>query len=348
MVLHEMWRCIQGMMVGFTLLGPPVDAANIDFPVLTASTTLPSHLPYEHNSEPDNIEAANYIIDMVLENPPVLGILDVRGYWEGKYSQREIYEKYYEPSPEAFIGTGTRFGHLISAWSEILYYGKEVIPDQMKRGYVLVGSGDYGYHPELEDIVDDFLKERYPDKLFRNDYLLDNQNSPIYTYFADSNLDEDGWPIKLGYGDLSRQQRLLYDIAHSNRRDYFVDDQSHMTPLQAIMSGKYRGIYSGKSPNDIGREMLLYKIMGDKREFIGVAVVGGVAQRSDWTGIGAAENEVTFHNPLITRYQDGQFWAFDLDDGLYEAFGGDGGPVFDIVAIDVLYYLSVLAGKHYE
>ncbi len=275
------------------------------------------------------------IVESVLANPPFFGIPDTDGDLVPDNTKiRHLYSNYYEPSPDAFVATGTRFGPDTMAIAEIEYYG-EVLRQQMWRGYALLGSGMYGYHPDLESELHSFLTDRYPDKRIHPSTLLETQNSPLYLLFADSNLDEQGFPTELQYEDFNIRQKRIFDVSE-NPGAYLVGSQNHLTPAQAAASGKYIGFVSAKSPNDMGRAFLLF----DRDSFKGVALAAGVAKRSDWTGI--TNHEVTQYNPLGTRVQNNQQWGFDLPDSIYYGiFDGKGGPVFDIVAVDLDYYRSL-------
>jgi len=267
---------------------------------------------------------------------------------DGKITDRErelLYRNYYTKSPRVMRITGTLYGSNINAIAEILKYGSW-IRQQMGRGWVLIGSGEYGYHSELRRELGLFIKKYYGYKN-PDDILLQEQKSPLYFYFADGgmkldNRDVEGQPIPVTYEELNARQKRVYDITvHSPGKmedEFFVgiDEQSGLTPEQALASGKYIGVVSTKSVNDFGRRFLLYDCKSGNAEFLGVVLVGGEARLTDWTGLGNTTFK-TFdfnHFPLITRTANGYHWGMDLPTAIYEKLGGTGGPTRAFLAID--------------
>jgi hypothetical protein len=233
-----------------------------------------------------------------------------------------LFLNYYKPSPKIFTGHGTLYGSEDSSYVELSFYG-EVIRQQMWRGFVLTGSGIYGY----QDVLGVF------------DNLLDKQGSEMYIYYADLIRDSANQPIPVTYEQLNRNQKRLYDITTVRSweiaEDFIVpiEVQSKQTETEALLSKKYIGFVSTKSPNDIGRRFLLYK----GSNFAGVVLVTGCAKQSDWTGVGLTTTETFryYNNPLIVRVSgDGSQWGFDFTSVLYSFFGGTGGATEPVLAID--------------
>ena len=301
--------------------------------------------------EPVVVDIDQKVEDQVEASYPTLNIVEDFGI-EGvetveelnRFSDEDLYKNYYEPSPNAFIGSGTRYGSQEYAEGEVLGYGG-VIRQQMGRGYALLASGQYGYHPELKEEL-----LQYPENSVwgknkdPNDTLLDNQASTIYFYLSEKNW-INGEFVAVNYNDLNENQKRIFDLTKSKSKigSFFtsIDIQSKMTVEEALDSGKYIGIISTKSPNDIGRRFVMYQRQNDGTDkFLGIVLVGGTAARADWTG---REGSIIKNNPLGIRRQNpetsksdpnGQQWGFDLPNHIYEYFGGSGGPVFNIVVID--------------
>lgn len=236
------------------------------------------------------------------------------------YEKFVMFSNYYEPSPKSFVSTATLYGSEESSYVELSFYG-EVIRQQMWRGFVLTGSGEYGFH-----------------NIPLDDNILDNQGSDAYLYFADRVRDKANQPIPVEYSELNDRQKRVYDITEYKdweMEDKFImpiSDMSKLSETQALLSGKYIGFVSTKSPNDFGRRFLLYK----DNKFVGIVLVTGTAKRSDWTGLEkpTTENFRYYRNPLIIRRNNGVQWGFDFTQDLYDFFGGTGGPTENILAID--------------
>ena len=217
----------------------------------------------------------------------------------------------------------------------------------MWRGWVLIASGQHGYHPEIKDDLYKFIKNYYSYK-DANDYLLFEQRSPVYFYFADGgnerlNRDSEDQPIPVPYEDLNSKQKRVFDLtvtqAYKMERRFFttIEVQSKMTEQEALDSGKYISVVSGKTINDFGRRYMIYKCVDSKLDFIGVVIVGGEAKRSDWTGIGPITTPTFAWNyaPLSIREANGEHWGFDFPLSLYKYFGGTTGATTEpIIAID--------------
>ena len=257
--------------------------------------------------------------------------------------RKMLYENYYRELPQSFTASATFYGEDRDARAELLTYGAH-LRQQMWRGWVLIGSGKYGYHPELKENLRAFAVKYYGYKN-PDDILLSKQASPLYFYFADGgiqriNRDEKNQPIAVAYTELNARQKRIYDLTAKDIRErqnaarFFatIAEQSGMTPEQALASGKYIGIVSAKSVNDFGRRFLFYK----DGCFVGVVIVGGEAKRDDWVGFGSPTSRdfMFYRFPLIIRTADGDPWAFDLPRSIYEHYGGEGGPVSGIYAID--------------
>ena len=227
-------------------------------------------------------------------------------------AREQLFDNYYEPSPDIFLSHATLYGSDVSSIVELSWYG-EVLRQQMWRGFVLTGSGMYSSE-------------------------LDNQAARKYYELADKKRDERNQPIAVTVNQLNDRQKRIYDI--TEHRDYeiydiFIDeDQSDLTEKAALDSNKYIGFVSAKSPNDIGRRLFLYSFKNNEMQFQGVVLVTGTAKRSDWTGLEKPTNEGLYFNPLIIREANGVHWGFDLTYRLYELFGGTGGPTDAIIAID--------------
>jgi len=247
---------------------------------------------------------------------------------------RALYQNYYTPSPCNFVSHGTWFGSDELSVQELLFSG-EVMRQQMERGYVLVGSGDYGYHWDLKYEVDAYIA-KWAANRSPTDYLLEKQGSVLYVYFADGGVERThhfvgGKIDPVTYEELNPKQRRLYDATTMGAWDIqsklLVPTQEHLTPEQALASRQYVGFVSGKSVNDIGRRFLLYRYLPEP-QFVGVALVVGTAKRADWTGIGGTSDE-SFqydHFPLILRRYNGYLWGFDFPTNLYLMFGGTINP----------------------
>jgi len=268
-------------------------------------------------------------------DPAVYAAIFADGY-VSPLERRYLYQTYYEPLPAQITASATLRGGDIQAIGELLQYGLW-IREQMKRGYVLIGSGMYGYHDELETSLAPFIKSsyRYKDPY---DTLLAKLNSPLYFYFADRGKPGRPEPVPVSYAQLNARQKRVYDITdrqpYKMQAAYFMNitAQSEMGPAAALQSGRYIGVVSGKSVNDFGRRFLLYK----DNHFVGVVIVGGEAKRDDWTGLGSPTSPTfSFKQfPLCIRETNGQHWAFDLPQSIYEYFGGTGGPVTGVYAVD--------------
>lgn len=239
--------------------------------------------------------------------------------------RRLLFENYYTELPAKFMASATLYGRDADSRAELLSYGGWM-RQQMERGWVLIASGDYGYHPELSSYTDDIL--------------LSKQASPLYSYFADRYKDSRNQPIPISYEQLNDRQKRIYAITSVDIREsanaalFFttIADQSRRTPQEALAEAKYIAIVSAKSVNDFGRRFLLYK----DGAFVGVVLVGGEAKRDDWTGLGSPTSDYfSFDSfPLIIRESNNQHWAFDLPTSVYKYYGGSGGPVSGIYAVD--------------
>ena len=251
---------------------------------------------------------------------PIMALVQPFGMTDTEYqkaiaapdAREQLFENYYQPSPNIFISHATLYGSDESSIVELSFYG-EVIRQQMWRGFVLTASGMYSTD-------------------------LDNQAARKYYELADKKRDIRNQPIAVTYDQLNDRQKRIYDI--TEYRDYeiydiFVDeDQSDLTEKDALDSNKYIGFVSAKSANDIGRRFFLYSFENNQMQFQGVVLVTGTAKRADWTGLEKPTNEGFYYNPLIIRYSKGVHWGFDLTYRLYELFGGTGGPTNAIIAID--------------
>jgi len=261
-------------------------------------------------------------------------------------SEREfLYRDYYNSSPSRMRIVGTLYGHDINAIGELLQYGLW-IRQQMDRGWVLIGSGLYGYRNEIRGDLSDFIKKYYNYKN-PNDTLLSKQKSPAYFYYADGginwdNRDSKSQPIPVSYEELNDRQERVFDLTvespYKMKRDFFtsIDEQSKLSPDAALKTGKYIGVVSTKSINDFGRRLLLYSCTGGATKFIGVVVVGGEAKRDDWTGLGSPTSSVFDfkHFPLSTRRSNGFSWGMDVPTSIYEELGGTGSYTSNFIAID--------------
>lgn len=253
-----------------------------------------------------------------------------------------LYRNYYNPSPQSFVGHGTLYGSEESSYVELSFFG-DVIRQQMQRGFVLSGSGMYGYQDKSENKISEFIRTYYSYKLIDN-FILDNQSSISYYYYADgglerANRDNRNQPIPVTYEKLNKRQQRIYDITSYPSwkiKDYFIatiTEQQALGEKASLASGKYIGFVSTKSPNDFGRRFLLYDENGN---FAGVVLVTGMAKRSDWTGLEKPTTETFryYNNPLIIRSSNGTQWGFDLTNKIYKYFGGTGGPTDPIIAVD--------------
>ena len=249
-----------------------------------------------------------------------------------------MYNSYYQRMPNAFKASATWYGPDANTYGELLWYGA-AMRQQMERGWVLFGSGKYGY-------FDCSLLKTYR---CERDNLLSAQKSQMYYYFADRYVDQRGQPIPVPEEDLNDRQRRIFELTKCDlrekacRRPYFasIDEQSQMTPDQALATGKWIAIVSCKSVNDFGRQFLIFREMEyhsftTEEIFVGVVICGGEAKRDDWTGLGSPTNDGFKFNafPLSIRVHEGYHWAFDFPTSLYEWFGGTGGHVGGIIAID--------------
>ena len=226
-------------------------------------------------------------------------------------AREQLFDNYYESSPDIFISHATLYGSDESSIVELSFYG-EVLRQQMWRGFVLTGSGMYSSE-------------------------LDNQAARKYYELADSKRIGHGL-VSVTYDQLNDEQKRIYDITlfkDYEIYDIFIDEeQSDLTEKAALDSNKYIGFVSAKSPNDIGRRFFLYSFKNSEMQFQGVVLVTGTAKRADWTGLEKPTNEGLYFNPLIIREANGVHWGFDLTYRLYELFGGTGGPTDAIIAID--------------
>ncbi|MBU1085250.1 hypothetical protein KKB06_02785, partial [Patescibacteria group bacterium] len=295
----------------------------------------------EEKSEDEVIQ--ELIVQIDQERPNI-------GLPKGIKDERTAFEYYFSRSPDSFVGTGTRYGSMIQAIEEILYYG-EVLRQQMWRGYPLVGSQDYGYNDHLREDLEKYIEGH----INTNDTLLDDQASWMYRYLADQNLNEKGQII---YEELNEQQKLIYDLTEGGglnengfnyTKHFFVNWQEHarMGPELALESDTYIGAISLRSPADIGRKVFLFRsdFVTGEHQFVGVAVVGGVASRYDWTELDPnnTDESILGKDRLGIRNQNGYQWAADLPNEVYyEAYGGSNGPVFGVVVVDPEYYLDYL------
>lgn len=267
---------------------------------------------------------------------------------DGKVSDNEreyLYSNYYTESPKIFKSHATWYGGEQESIGELLQYSLW-IKQQMDRGWVLIGSGKYGYHPELKEELDTFIKNNYWYKDSK-DILLSKQKSPLYFYFADGgnkrvNRDFQNQPIPVKYDSLNDRQKRVLDItvtqAYKMKKSFFVSisEQSNLTEQEALNSGKYLAVVSSKTINDFGRRFMIYKCVSGKLDFIGIVLVGGEAKRDDWTGMGSPTN-IGFsynHAPLSIRENNEIHWGFDFPTELYNYFGGTTGATGEIIAID--------------
>lgn len=267
---------------------------------------------------------------------------------DGTVDKEEIdflYNNYYKESPPVLYGHGTFYGKDLSAISELNAY-RDYILQQMDRGWVLVGSGMYGNHKYLSEDLKRFIESNYP-YLDDTDTLLSNQSSPLYYFFADGgidlkNRDSSNQPIIVSYDRLNENQKRVYNITtgrpEQNQELYYsrIDEQTNLSEQEALSSGKYIGVISTKSPNDFGKRFLVYDCVDGTIDFVGVVIVGGMAKRDDWIGIGSPTTDYfsLTKNPLITRFQNDSQWAFDLSESMYKYFGGDGGPTRPIIMVN--------------
>lgn len=251
---------------------------------------------------------------------------------------RFLYSNYYTTLPKKFIASATYFGSDNLSKMELLYYEKAIL-NEMNLGFVLVASGKYGYHDELLPYLKEFINKYYR-KHYTASPLLSKETSPLYKYFADgglnrTNIDKRNQVIKKTYDDLNtKQKRLLRASAEIDTILISPNVQSKQSEKEALDSGKYVGLVSAKSPNDIGRRFLIYK----DGHFIGVVLVVGTAKLSDWTGYGTTSGSSFdfLHIPLAIAKdkKTGTYWAFDFPETLYTYLGGNGGLVTNILAID--------------
>lgn len=248
------------------------------------------------------------------------------------YEKRILFDNYYTQSPKEFISTATLYGSEESSYVELSFYG-EVIRQQMWRGFVLTGSGMYGHrYGEEADMME------FDQDIAIENFLLDNQASLAYLYYADRVRDYNNQPISVAYANLNERQKRIYDI--TEYKDFEIRDKfilpigimSSMNESDALASGRYIAFVSTKSPNDFGRRFLLYK----QGKFVGVVLVTGTAKRSDWTGLELPTTETFryYNNPLIVRRNNDVQWGFDFTEDIYRYFGGNGGPTSPILAID--------------
>ncbi len=258
-------------------------------------------------------------------------------------TQRAIFETYYTQSPSSFEGSGTNFGDPNVAIATLYTYGS-FLRQQMQRGWALEASGMYGYHDELSSQLQNFHFIFSNSELNHDDIFLRKQASPLYAYFADQHVDANGQPIPQTYDQLNENQKRIYDLTSSSAKNFNskyivpISTQSSMTPEDALNSGKYVGIIATKSVNDLGRRFLLYKKDSQgNTSFVGVVLVGDYAKLGDWVGSGGVtvQSNANFTQfPLGTRTSKGEPWGFDLTQPLYDYYGGSGGPVNGIVAVD--------------
>lgn len=256
-----------------------------------------------------------------------------------------LYKVYYTPLPKAFLASASRFGSDELSCMELEFYGKG-IRAEMVRGWVLVGSGEYGYHPELKEDLSEFIQKYYRYKN-KNNILLSKESSPLFDYFADGGLlrsrrDKRNQPIPVMPYELNKAQKRIYDITPSydgkctSNVLMSIDEQSKMTEEEALSTGKYISLVSAKSPNDIGRIFFIYDISNGNKKFLGVTLVVGTAKKSDWTGYGDTTSNYFQWNqfPLALQKEGDYYWAFDFPNALYYYLEGDGGLIKEILAID--------------
>jgi hypothetical protein len=247
---------------------------------------------------------------------------------------RYLYTKYYIPLPGKFEAAGVYFGNDQNSFKELQYYGK-AIRAEMQLGFVLVASGQYGYHPELEAELKEYLHAPYG-----VDVLLSKESSPLYNFLADggadfTNRDKHNQRIPVTYEQLNQRQKRIYDLTKTdNIQNMYIEPykQSQYTESLALFSGKYVAFVSCKSPNDIGRRFLIYH----NNRFIGVVLVVGTAKLSDWTGYGEPTNDNFrwYNHPIGISTINGDHIAFDIPETLYKYLGGSGGGIDNIIAID--------------
>lgn len=199
----------------------------------------------------------------------------------------EVLRLYYEPSPERFSGFGTLSGSERPAAGELWMMGEQLVAQYRHAGYALKGGG-YGFV-----------------EVGGQPYLIQDELSPGWAAIAGEYLG--GAPAQ----PLTAQQLRLYRLGS-------------MPPAQAVSEvlSAYDGIISLKSPNDLGR---IFCVVDGQARPVGTAIVGGVAAINDWAGAREGLPPLGY-----MRYEaDGREWAWaaDLSEGLYQAAGGDGGPV---------------------
>jgi hypothetical protein len=247
---------------------------------------------------------------------------------------RALYTNYFTESPCEFISHATWFGSEELSVSELLFSG-EVMRQQMERGWVLVASGEYGYHWDMKEEVDKYI-EKYASNRSAEDYILDGQGSALYVYYADGGIERTNHLVggkinPVTYEELNDRQKRIYDITKYSHYQILtqvlvpIEEQASITPEEALASGKYVGFVSGKSVNDIGRRYLLYRYSESGiGNFVGVVLVVGTAKRADWTGVGGVSDSSFRYDayPLILRKFNGYLWGFDFSSNLFAYFGG--------------------------
>lgn len=249
------------------------------------------------------------------------------GYLE-EDEKRLLYENYYEKLPPLTVGGFSYFGSDGLSMMELKYYG-EVLRAQIQRGYVLVGSGDYGYHDNLKEDLDIFIKTWYP-YMNEKDILLSSEASPLFDYLADGgverrNRDKRRQPIPVNYNELNNEQKRIFDLTKISPSSRIllenISVQQSLGEEKSLSSGKYVSFVSSKSPNDIGRRFLFYGITNEfEYDFVGVVLVVGTASRADWTGWGSVSSSHTSWRevPLGVAKVNGYSWTFDIPEELYK------------------------------
>lgn len=262
-----------------------------------------------------------------------------------------LYTNYYSEMPKSFTCSATLYGSDIGAMREVLSYG-EWIRQQMSRGWVLIGSRNYGYHDSLEKDLSLFIQTNYSYK-DDSDVLLSKQASPLYLYFADGGRqkvrrDIKNQPVPVIYSELNSRQKRIYDftsVGTDIARHRFIstiDYQQSTGIIESLNSGKYIGIISSKSPNDFGRRFILFLNRNNRIEFLGIVLVGGEAKRDDWVGFGSPTSKYFKQFPLGLRNSDGLYWGADIPVSIYEYIKGCDvndedfcyGPALNLIFID--------------
>lgn len=312
----------------------------------------------EHSREEESISSIDERIFTVAKyaSPDALPHYSKDWYWnmrkDGLITPDELTElnsTYYPRSPNIFVGSATRYGPMPPMMKKLIDLKPE-IRDQMKRGWVLTGSGEYGYHPELADKLKTWIPTSlYGSDLNPNNILLDNRASPVYVFNAEQRLGGPyNHPLPVLYKDLNDRQKLLFDLTANDVNyiwEHIVPIEQHQQwgPGNALESNTYVSLIATKSPNDIGRRFLLFhRNENDEVVFDGVTLVVDVASRADWTGTGAILDPTSRYNPLMLRLQpnergEWEQWGFDLPNELYyhiSPYGKEDRAVFGVIAID--------------